>query len=185
MYVNQNPIWTTLTTVPEVTCANMVLHYSGSVINPDWQCLAEQLLPVTDTDSAKLTVIILRWHQQLTVIECTQSHHLTPTPDSALDIAHTVTSHHHIVTDNWHWQSSTDTDSHQLTLTTDSAWLHPVTYWPGPDFTGRYGRPSFRDWISSALNTSNSSDSLLVGWNWLYTGNGATNFGIWINCYNV
>lgn len=77
------------------------LHYSGSVINPDWQCLAEQLL--TDTDSAWLTVIILCWHQQLTVIECTQS-----TPDSALDIANTVTSHHHIVT---------DIDSQQLTLT--------------------------------------------------------------------
>lgn len=163
--------------------------------------------------------------------------YLTPTPESALDIAHTVTSNHHIVTDNWHWQSSTDTngrqliltvinwhwqsstdtdsrqliltiinwhlhsstdvDSHQLTLTvetdtdscqltqtTDSAWLHPVIYWPGPDFTGRYGRPSFRAWISSALNTSNSSDSLLVGWNWLYTGNGATNLEIWINRYN-
>lgn len=160
------------------------LHYSGSVINPDWQCLAEQLL--TDTDSAWLTVIILRWHQQLTVIECTLSQrYLTPTPDSAVDIAHTVTSHHHIVTDNWHWQSLTDTDSRQLTPATGSAWLHPVTYWPGPDFTGRYGRPSFRAWISSALNTSNSSDSLLVGWNSLYTGNGATNFGIWINCYNV
>lgn len=125
--MNQNPIWTTLTTVPEVTCANMLLHYSGSVINLDWQCLAEQLL--TDTDSAWLTVIILHWHQQLTVFICTQSQrYLTPTPDSALDTAHTVTSHHHIVTDidshqlpltfiNCHWQSSTAIDSHWLTLT--------------------------------------------------------------------
>lgn len=158
------------------------LHYSGSVINPDWQCLAKQLL--TDTDSAWLTVIILRWHQQLTVIECTQSQKISDTNSwqcfRYCKHSHFPSPHCHwhrqltLTVINWHWQSATD-----------SAWLHPVTYWPGPDFTGRYGRPSFRAWISSALNTSNSSDSLLVGWNSLYTGNGATNFGIWINCYNV
>lgn len=150
--------------------------FSWTAINWHWQFLIDSyyitLTPSTDCNWMH-TITKDIWHQLLTA--------------SALDIANTVTSHHHIVTDtdNWHWQSSTDTDSRQLTPATGSAWLHPVTYWPGPDFTGRYGRPSFRAWISSALNTSNSSDSLLVGWNSLYTGNGATNFGIWINCYNV
>lgn len=121
MYVNHNPIWTTLTTVPEVTCANTVLHYSGSVINPDWQCLAEQLL--TDTDSAWLTVIILHWHQQLPVIECTQSQKISDTNSSQCfrycKHSHFPSPHCHwqLTVINWHWQSLTDTGSHQLTMT--------------------------------------------------------------------
>lgn len=123
MYVNQNPSWTTLTTVPEVTCENTILHYSGSVINPDWQCLAEQLL--TDTDSAWLTAIILRWHQQLTVIECTQSQKISDTNSWQCfwycTHSHFPSPHCHrqwqLTVINWHWQSSTDNDSHQLTLT--------------------------------------------------------------------
>lgn len=192
MYVNQNPIWTTLTTVPEVTCPNTVLHYSGSVINPltrltvfsstainwHWQCLIDSyyitLTPTTDCNWMHTITKISDSNSWQCCRYCTHSHF--PSPHCHGQWQLTVI--------NWHWQSSTDNDSHQMTLATDSAWLHLVIYWPGPDFTGRYGSPSFRAWISSALNTSNSSDSLLVGWNSLNTGNGATNLGIWINRYN-
>lgn len=101
------------------------LHYSGSVINPDWQCLAEQLL--TDTDSSWLTVTILRWHHQLTVIECTQSQKISDTnswqcfryckqslPITTLSLTPT-----------------TDIDSHQLTLTVGN-WHRQLTV---PDCT--------------------------------------------------
>lgn len=112
------------------------LHYSGSVINPDWQCLAEQLL--TDTDSAWLTVIILRWHQQLTVIECTQSQKISDTNSwqcfRYCKHSHFPSPHCHwhwqltLTVINWHWQSATDTGNWQC-LTAPShiltwSWLY-------------------------------------------------------------
>lgn len=153
--------------------------------------MTKHLLTDTTDWGSDCTVNIHCWHYRLTVIDCTQK--IYNTNNWKCIKLHTVTSHHHQLTltvINCHWQPTTDIDRHQLPLTvvnchrqsltdTDSYQLTlldcTVTYWPGPDFTGRYGKPSFRAWISSALNTSNSSVSLRVGWNWLYTGNGATN----------
>lgn len=91
--------------------------FSWTAINWHWQCLIDSyyitLTPTTDCN----------WMHTITKISDTN---LT---DSALDIAHRVTSHHHIVTDNWQWQSSTDTGNWQCLTAPSYILTWPWLYW--------------------------------------------------------